>query len=242
MEFQPPAVYTAKLLEKLQHNEKFIQFRFELTEPHRMNFLAGQYVSVKVADRGDRRSYSICSSPEIDHSFELLIDVTPQGKGCQYLCSLQDGEAIEALGPMGRFVVPSDVATTSAESALQFVATGSGIAPIRSMILDQLQVKQDQRPITLYWGMRHEQDLFWVQEFEELVRSFPNFEFHPLLSQPTDIWTLCRGRVTDCIKTHARPENAGYYLCGSESMLKDMRQLLQSMAIAPERVHFESFY
>jgi len=242
MHFQPPQNYSVKLLEKIQHNEKFVQLKFELSEPHRMDFLAGQYVSIKVADRGDRRSYSLCSAPAIDHSFELLIDITPQGKGCTFLMGLDYGQAVEALGPMGRFVVAEAAEGTAAETALQFVVTGSGIAPARSMILDQLQTKGDTRPITLYWGMRHEQELFWMQEFEELAQSFPHFRFHPLISRPTDAWTLCRGRVTDCVRTHEQPPGAGYYLCGNEAMLADMRALLSDQGVPTERVHFESFY
>ncbi|MEX0895817.1 MAG: FAD-binding oxidoreductase [Patescibacteria group bacterium] len=238
MEFQPPQKYTAKLQDKIVHNDKFIQLHFELSEPHRLSFLAGQYVSIKVADRGDRRPYSICSAPVVDHSFELLVDVTPHGVGIEYLLGLDFGAEIELLGPMGRFVVPD----MPSEQALQFVATGSGIAPMRSMLLDQLQTKKDTRPMTLYWGLRHEEDTFWLLEFEELAHNFSNFSFHPVLSKPKEAWSLCRGRVTDCVKTHQQPEQAGYYLCGNSAMLEDMINILKDQKVPEEHVHHESFF
>lgn len=240
MQFAPPSQYRAKLEDKIVHNEKFIQYMFELTQPHEMSFVAGQYVSIKVSEAGERRSYSIVSSPDITHGFELALDISPGGLGSQYFQSLQFGQEIQALGPMGRFVIEEE--SLPLEPALIFIATGSGIAPFHSMLLDMLQVRHDTRPIVLYWGLRHEAELFWELEFQNLSESFPNFSFHPVISRPGAEWSLCTGHVTDCLTTHGVTEPAGYYLCGNKPMIEETSALLVQNGIDSARIHHEKFY
>lgn len=240
MEFPPPKLIKAKLEEKIIHNEKFVQYQFELSEPHEMKFFAGQYISIKVSPAGERRSYSICSSPDIAHGFELAVDISPAGIGSKFLESLAFGQEIEALAPMGRFVVEDE--SLAKEPALIFIATGSGIAPFHSMLLDMLQVRNDTRPMVLYWGLRHESELFWELEFQELATTHPNFSFHPVVSRPIGRWPLCTGRVTDCLTTHGVVQPAGYYLCGNKPMIEDVSGLLQKSGVAPEFIHHEKFY
>lgn len=239
----PPKLYKARLEDRIDHNDKFIQFHFELVEPFTMEFAAGQYVSIKVAENGLRRSYSICSSPDITHGFELMLDVTPHGVGTQYLTNLKFGDEIELLGPMGQFyLAPTNTETGTAEQAIVMVATGSGITPFRSMLAELLQVQHDQRPIYLHWGVRNEANLIWLDELADLEEAFPNFKFHPVVSQPLPQWPLCRGRVTDCLATHELPINAGYYLCGGKPMIESVVELLANKGIAPQHVHHEKFF
>lgn len=238
MQFARPQKLTVRLEDKRVHNEKFVQYKFELVEPFRLQFQAGQYVSLQVSDTGERRSYSICSKPGIDHGFELLVDVTPAGVGVQFLENLAFGQQVEALGPMGRFVVQVE----PREPELYFIATGSGIAPFYGMITDLLQDKQDQRPIHLYWGLRHPQDMCWQEEFELLAEAFSQFHFEPILSQPPEGWPLSRGRVTDLLYAKDCPSEAGYYICGGTSMIQDVAGLLKEKNIAEEHIHFEKFY
>ncbi|MBU0576212.1 FAD-dependent oxidoreductase [Patescibacteria group bacterium] len=230
--------YIAKLEEKLQHNVKYTQFSFELIKPQHLEFQAGQYVSLKVSNKGERRSYSICSTPDNQHQFDLILDLSPGGLGSQFLQQLEFGEEVEVLAPMGQFLVPEDLPADH----LVFVATGSGIAPFKAMIEDQLRNKQDQRQITLHWGMRHPEDLFWLDEWEKLDETFINFHFHPVLSQAPPAWTLCRGRVIDCLSIHARPANAAYFLCGNQTMIADVSRLLIGQGVGKELILTEKFY
>ena len=233
-----PQTYTARLEEKLPHNNRFTQFSFELIEPHRLKFQAGQYISIKIFDQGERRSYSICSTPDNQHQFDLLVDCFPGGPGVKFLQSLEFGAEVEVLAPMGQFMVPEDLTADH----LVFVATGSGVAPFKSMIEDQLRNKQNQRQITLHWGMRQAADLFWLEEWEELAEAFKNFHFHPVLSQAPDAWTLCRGRVTDCLSVHQLPTNAAYFLCGNQAMIQDVANLLTGQRIDKKLILTEKFY
>ncbi len=234
----PPRRGKARLAEKIVLNDKYVQFFFEMVEPHELVFEAGQYVSVQVSPRGDRRPYSICSTPDKKHAFELLVDMTPGGLGTTYLQNIQFGQEIDILAPMGVFTLASG----TAEQALMFVATGSGLTPFRSMILDQLQAKNDKREMYLYLGLRFENLLFWQDEFLELAETHPNFHFHPVISQAGPEWPLCRGRVTDCLAVHEQPANAGYYLCGNTHMVEQVVQMLTQRGIANDRIHHEKFY
>ncbi len=233
-----PQQMKAILTDKLVFNEKFTQYSFGLVQPHIMEFDPGQYVSIVVDATGDRRSYSIASKPENKDAFELLLDHTPCGVGCQYLAGLQIGQEVDVMGPMGRFVfVPGGT-----EEELVFVATGSGIAPFKSMIMSMLQEGTERRPMTLYWGMRFVEELFWLDEFQGLAESFSNFKFHPVISRAIEEWPLCRGRVTDCLNIHQIPINAAYYLCGNAKMIEEVTALLQGKGVATENIHFEKFF
>lgn len=233
---------TAKLSERIDLGQKFMHMTFEMTSPNLLEFEAGQYVSLGFPDNPVRRPYSIASSPGIQHAFELLIDTAPQGVGTTYLQNLQLGQEISVLAPMGVFTLAKEE-QAGREKSLAFVATGSGIAPLRSMVLHLLQDLGDQREITLYWGLRHVEDIFWQEEFHELEKAFPNFHFHLTLSKPVEGWPLCSGRVTDCLRNHPQVAETGYYLCGNQAMIEDVTKLLiDEKQIPKEFVHHEKFY
>lgn len=232
---------TAVLSERIEFSEKYVYFTFEMKEPHNLTFEAGQYASLGFPDNPVRRPYSIASAPSEDHKFELIIDTAPQGIGTKYLMNLPLGGEAAFLAPMGMFTLAKGEQAQK-EKALMFVATGSGIAPLRSMILHLLQTENDKREMWLYWGLRFETDLFWEEEFEELTKAFPNFHFHVTLSKASDQWPLCRGHVTNCLSIHDVPAEAGYYLCGSKPMIEETVALLNSKGIPKESVHHEKFY
>lgn len=234
----PTQLYTAILEDKLIYNSKFTHYSFELREPHRLEFQAGQYVSIQVADDGSRRLYSIISSPSITHGFEILVESIAHGLGSRFLEQLKFGDEISLLAPMGEFTINH----TQDERAIHFIATGSGIAPIRCMLFDLLQNRQDSRKIQLYWGLRHPNDLIWQNDFLNLSETYSNFKFHPVMSQPLDEWTLCRGRVTDCLLVHDLMTQAGYYLCGSQEMVADVTKILIEKEVDKKFIHSEKYY
>ncbi len=233
-----PQLFSAKLADKLTLSHKFIQLFFELVTPNYLEFTAGQYISIAVHPDGHRRAYSICSSPGKSHGFELLVEIFPSGMGSEFLNTLQFGDEITFLAPLGTFTVAPEIK----DQPVTFVATGSGIAPFRSMILDQLQQQGRTLPITSYWGLRHSEDLFWQDEFQQLADEYPQFHFHPVLSQPGAEWPLCTGRVTDCLFVHELTPAAQYYLCGSSAMIEDTTRLLTERGVEKELIHREKFY
>ena len=234
-----PTQMIAVLEDKREFNPRYTEFYFELKEPPTFKFLAGQYVSLEVSNDGTRRMYSIASPPSLDHGFKLLVDLSPAGVGTTFLKNLQFGQEVKVLGPLGHFVLDA----SGKEEALVFVGTGPGIAPLRSMIEDALVDKKDPRPMRLYWGMRHETELLWLEDFEDLNEKYSNFEFYPIISRPQGDWPLSVGHVTDLVLAHHFLPNTGFYLCGNQNMINDVSQILtEKKQVNPSFIHFERYY
>ncbi len=235
----PVSLYTAKISEKQVIGEKFLFLKLELLQPNKIVFDAGQYILLNCPDIPQKRQYSITSAPRLDHAIELLVEVLPDGKASGYLQRQEPGADISFYAPAGEFTIKEEVSAT--QDPLVFIGTGSGIAPLRSLILDQLRSKQTTRQIFLYWGMRNAENLFWLDQFEELHDNFPNFQYHITLSQANDDWKLCRGRVTDCLSVHDMLPNAHYYLCGNPHMVEDVMKVLSTRGVDASRIHHEKF-
>lgn len=239
--FSPPQNFIAQLAWKQDLSPSYRAFHFELREPYKIVNRAGQYVSILIpaADQKNasagvsgeqtvpvRRSYSMTDRPDVDSSFEICVSQTNSGIGVNYLNSLELGQKIEALGPLGMFFV--DPENSAREKKLLFVATGAGIAPIKSMLTQLLQIDGDQRPITLYWGMRNENDFFWLEDFQGLEKAFSNFHLKLIVSRPSPEWTLSRGRVTDLLIDEGLSSDTGVYICGNPEMMTSVIDLLQN--------------
>jgi len=232
--------FKGKVSEHILINEKFQYLHIELMEPHRIEFKAGQYISLDIGE-GERRSYSVASAPGMNHAVEFCIDVSPEGKGSRFLKNLKPGDEVNFMGPLGQFVMKEE--DKEKEQKLLFAATGSGITPVRSMILQLLEEKKDKREIDLHWGLRHVEDMFWEEDFRRLHKYYDNFNFHLTLSKPPDHWPLCHGYVTDCVKNEIELDASwGVYLCGNKYMIEDVSKLVVQMGVLKEQVHFEKFF
>lgn len=233
-----PMQYKGKVAEHILINEKFQYVHVELMDPHRMVFEAGQYISIDVGE-GERRSYSIASAPAMDHAVEICVDVSPEGKGSTYLKNLKPGDEVNFIAPLGQFLISSE----TKEKKLLFVATGSGIAPLRSMMVDLLEERQEKREIHLHWGLRNVEDMFWEEDFRRFHKYFSNFTYHMTLSKPPSHWPLCAGYVTECIKNEMKVDaDWGAYLCGNKVMIEEVSKLLEEMGILKDQIHFEKFF
>lgn len=231
--------FKAKVAEQMLLASKFQYVHFELLEPHRIEFTAGQYIMMKVPGLTGVRQYSISSPPAMNHGVEILVDVSPEGLGSKYLRGLRLGETVEFMAPAGKFVIDQ----SGAEEELVFVATGSGISPIRSMIGDVVVDKKDNRLVWLHWGLRYPEDVFWFSDFAELAEEYDNFTFDPVLSRPNDGWKFCKGHTSECVlKHHHDFSKIGAYLCGNKVMIEEVSAKLIEKGVAKERIHSEQFY
>jgi ferredoxin-NADP reductase len=235
-----PEKLSAKLISRTNLAGSYWSFVFEFEKTYL--FSAGQYVSVKVNDEGLRRSYSIASAPG-GNKIEILLDVSPMGVGCKFFMGLAVGDVVEALGPIGIFVLDKK----RPKEKKMFIATGSGVAPMRSMISDLLINQKYQGELRLIWGMRHEEDLFWLEEWEELKRDFPNFDYHIVLSKPGEHWHGECGHVGDCLRGGFILKEKDllvweFYLCGGQDMIIETAAYLQSQGVAKQAIHFEKFF
>lgn len=225
--------YSTTLLSKKTIARDMLELVF--SRPEEFTFKAGQFVQFFIPQELSEavlRSYSISSHPDADQ-LEFCIKLVPEGKGSTFFNKLEPTQQATIRGPEGRFVCLLD----QSENKI-FIATGAGIAPIMSMISSEVE-KDKNKQVYLLFGVRSEEDVFWLERFEHLKSEYQNFDFNITLSRPSDSWQGWKGRVTEHL-----PEVVGggeYYLCGSLDMVKDVRQILASKGVQMKDIHFEIF-
>lgn len=200
----------------------------------RFTFRAGQFLQVIVGPRIFRQ-YSICSAPAEPGDLLLCVDISPGGEGSRYMSQLRVGDIMPFRGPFGVFTLPH-----AQERPVMFVATGAGIAPIRSMVLDALG-KNSSIQLELLFGNRSEEFLFFHEDFQRAAAS-PTFRYVPTLSQPGPSWSGAKGRVTDLLEQRSDLSGRSFFLCGSPAMVDNTRALLQQKGVVDADVHFEKFF
>jgi phenol hydroxylase P5 protein len=187
-----------------------------------IEFQAGQYVQLEIPGLGGSRAFSIANGPAAVAStreIELNVRIVAGGKGTGYLHrQLKDGDRVRLAGPYGRFFV-----RRSAQRPMLFMAGGSGLSSPRSMILDLLEGGCT-LPITLVYGQRVREELYYDGEFRALAEKHANFRYLPALSNEPEgsDWDGARGFVHEAAKAHFGNGFAGHqaYLCGPPPMVE----------------------
>jgi ferredoxin-NADP reductase len=213
---------------------------FEVPGRSELNFIPGQFVSLleKVDGKEITRAYSI-ASPRGGNQFALCLNRVPDGLLSSFLFTLRPGEEVEMHEPLGYFTLrhPGRRAV--------FVATGTGIAPFRSMLLDHLP--RTQPHITLLFGARHEQGLLYREDMERLAREFKTFRFLPTLTQPGESWQGRTGRVQAhldealALRTPEEIVNIDVYICGLKEMVDDVRRELKRRGFDRKQIIYEKY-
>ena len=228
-----PQSFQAKVAEHIELNKKYHSLRLELVDPHQLEFAAGQYISVAIGGAA-RRAYSIASTPATKHAVELLVDIEPGGKGSTFMKNLKPGDAVEFMAPLGQFVMAN-------EPKLLFVATGSGIAPFKSMIGDLLEDKKDTREIWLLWGLRQVEEMFWEEEWRQINEYYANFHYRLMISKPPGMWPLVSGHVDKELNDVALNQDWGVYLCGNKEMIAEVSQMVQNRGVDINKIYKEGY-
>ena len=215
------------------------ELELALREPKQISFKAGQFISFEVPKEGFpypvTRPYSIASPPSMTEKVLLVFNLVAGGPGSTYLYGLRDDDPVTFKGPAGSFYLREDPA-----KHLLFVATGTGIAPFRSMILTQLE-RSPTQPLTLFWGLRYERDLYYQDELQALADRHRQFSFVTTLSKPGPQWRGARGRVTGLVEERVTSVGKlAVYLCGNGDMLKDVTALVQARGLCP--IYREKYY
>lgn len=187
-----------------------------------IGFQAGQYMQLEIPELGQGRAFSIANSPaavERSGEIELNVRIVPGGKGTGYLHqTLREGDRLRLAGPYGRFFV-----RRLAARPMVFMAGGSGLSSPRSMILDLL-AGGCTLPITLVYGQRTRDELYYDTEFRALAARHANFTYVPSLSAEAEgsDWSGARGFVHEAAKAHFGGSFAGHqaYLCGPPPMVE----------------------
>ncbi len=235
----PIQAISAKLTRRIPLTENVYELQFQIINPEEFMFVSGQFINIKVEDGNPKiffRSYSIMSTPSQKNNITTCIKLIPTGRATPWLTTVAEGTNVTMMGPLGRFVFHE-----SAEKNTIFIATGTGITPLRCMIEDQME-KGNTSKMHLIWGFRFEKDIFYVQELEKIHAIYPNFTYNITVSRPEDNWTGTRGRVTDWLETNlTTPLQTQVYICGVGDMVTDTVTLCEKVGMAKEDIHFEKY-
>jgi CDP-4-dehydro-6-deoxyglucose reductase len=227
---------TASLLETCDLAPEVRHFVFDVPELDRLAFEPGQYVSLHRVIGGEPliRPYSIASPPD-GNRFELCLNRVPDGPFSNFLFEMRAGEEVSFAGPLGFFRL-----RTPLRDSL-FLASGTGIAPIRSM-LHYLLRHNSAAWVRLLFGARNKESLLYRGEFEQLAAAHPNFEFHPVLSREGSDWTGRRGHVQDHLDDmRAGRTDVDVYVCGLRDMVNDVRQQLKEKGFDRRAIVYEKY-
>lgn len=202
-----------------------------------IKFEPGQYLTCKVAENR-LNSYSIAGKLP-NNQFGFIVDSKPGGPGSHYFESLKPGDRMQYLGPFGKFVLKPD----DGSEHLVFLGTGTGVAPLKAMIEAGLREHHMTVPMTLYFGLRYKEDIYWEGYFHELEAQYPNFKLKLCLSKPSADWTGPSGHITDCFKDDF-PDMSKFsaYLCGGLKMIEEAVGILKDLKMPEERIYHEKFF
>lgn len=203
-----------------------------------MDFTSGQFVSVLHPRNGKtiRRSYSIASLPSLKDRFDLCLKLVPKGVVSSWFWTFRGGEHFQVQGPLGKFILPGEI-----DFDIVFVATGTGVAPFRSMIPHLLQ-NGFQRNMWLLFGVRYGNMIPYDEEWLELAKRYRNFTYIPTVSRPDHEWLGETGYVQTKIETFfPSPDGKRVYICGVNQMVQAVQDACFKQGFKKEQVHYERY-
>jgi len=221
-----------RCLEKLASD--VIRVVLRLPPSTALNFIPGQYIDV-IGPSGIRRSYSIANAPKEDNTLELHIRAVENGAMSQYWFNESAvNDLLRLHGPQGTFFLRE-----IAQRDLVFLATGTGIAPVKAMLeaLQGFPADQQPRSVTVVWGARHEHDLY----FE--LSALPGIQkYIPVLSRAKATWNGERGYVQDALLRHMSDlHNGVVYACGSDGMIHSAKSTLIGAGLPTQYFYSDAF-
>ena len=233
--------HTARLVRSVPLSEPTKHLEFEMEEGPRFGFVPGQWLSLKqTRPDGEEltRAYSIASPPADNSRFALCLNRVQDGFMSNFLCDMKEGANISCQGPFGDFILRPPLRDTI------FIATGTGIAPFRSMLHWLLAdpSRHQGRNFILLFGSRTEKDIYYHQEFLQLAADHANFDYRPTLSRGGPEWKGLRGYVQEHVPgiVQGRAEmNA--YICGLDRMIKVNRELLKEVGWDRKSIRYEKY-
>jgi Na+-transporting NADH:ubiquinone oxidoreductase subunit F len=172
----------------------------------------------------------------------------PPGIASTYVFSRKPGDKVMISGPYGEFLLPKDDPDTQ---EYIFVGGGAGMAPLRSHIMHLFKTLKTKKPVRFFYGARALVEAFYLEDFAEIEKDFPNFHFHLALDRPDPAADAAGVKYTagfvhnvmneTYLKDHEAPEDIKYFMCGPPMMTKCVCDLLDSLGVAPESILFDNF-
>jgi Na+-transporting NADH:ubiquinone oxidoreductase subunit F len=181
------------------------------------------------------------ATPPWDNVKKQFMNV-PSGISSSYIFSCKPGDKVTISGPFGEFHIKDT------QNEMVYVGGGAGMAPLRSHIFHLLMTVNTGRKMSYWYGARSKREIFYEDEFRELEKKYPNFEFHIALSEPLpeDNWTGYTGFIhqvllDNYLGRHEEPEEVEYYLCGPPVMNAAVLNMLDNLGVPEENIAFDDF-
>lgn len=173
-------------------------------------------------------------------------DVMP-GIASSYIFTLKPGDKVIMSGPYGDFHP-----IFNSKKEMIWVGGGAGMAPLRAQIMHMTKtLHTTDRVMHYFYGARALNEVFYLQDFLQIEKDFPNFKFHLALDRPDPAADAAGVKYTagfvhqvmldTYLKDHEAPEDIEYYMCGPGPMSKAVENMLFNLGVDPESIHFDNF-
>lgn len=208
------------------------------------------------------RAYSMANYPEEGDIIMLTVRIAstpfkprpqvgfqnvPTGIASSYIFSLKPGDKVKMSGPYGDFHPIFD-----SKKEMIWVGGGAGMAPLRSQIMYMLKTLHTRdREMHYFYGARSLNEAFFLDDFHELEKEYPNFHFHLALDRPDPVADEAGVKYTagfvhqvmydTYLKDHEAPEDIEYYMCGPGPMSAAVQKMLDSIGVDSESIMFDNF-
>lgn len=166
----------------------------------------------------------------------------PAGKMSSFIFNLKAGDEVTISGPFGEFFA------RETPKEMVFVGGGAGMAPMRSLIFDQMDRLKTDRKVTFWYGARSKREMFYVEDFDRLQQQNNNFTWNVALSDatPEDNWDGYKGFIhnvlfEEYLKSHPAPEDCEYYMCGPPIMNQSVINMLLDLGVDREDIMLDDF-
>ena len=213
-------------------------------------------------DEATVRAYSMANYPAEGDRFMLTVriatppfkpkpatgfmDVMP-GIASSYIFTLKPGDKVIMSGPYGDFHPIFD-----SKKEMIWVGGGAGMAPLRAQILHMTRTLNTRdREMHYFYGARSLSEVFYLEDFLQLEKDFPNFHFHLALDRPDPAADAAGVKYTPgfvhqvmlstYLKDHEAPEDVEYYMCGPGMMSQTVNEVLDSLGVDPSSIHYDNF-
>lgn len=187
------------------------------------------------------------ATPPFDRVKGGFMDVNP-GICSSYIYSLKPGDKVMISGPYGEFFIPDNCPD---DQEFVFIGGGAGMAPMRSHIMHLFKTEKTNRKVNFFYGARSLKEAFYLEDYAQIEKDFPNFKFHLALDRPDPEADKAgvpyvAGFVHNVLyetylKNHEAPEDILYLMCGPPMMAQSVVNLLDSLGVASENILFDNF-
>lgn len=234
--FAPTMTVSAKVTGIRSLTADVTHLTLRLPDDAPLSYRPGQYMNIVLPD-GSTRSFSMASAALPDNQVDFHIRHIPNGHFTgQVLPRLAPADPLQVQIPLGTFCYrPDDW------RPMILAATGTGIAPLKA-ILESLLDNEDCPPVSLYWGMRTQADLYLKELLASWRDRLYDFHFIPVLSREDESWTGRLGYVQDAIvQDYDDLSEHAFYLCGAPRMIDAAKQLFTARGAQLDYVYSDSF-